>query len=599
MPSRSLFFPIAAIFIASGPLWLAGCQSTPPMSARQDPLASAPPITQGLDASGLSQLLGAEIAGQRGDFAAAARGYYAQSERYDSLALAQRATLAARYAGDPALFERAARRWAELSSQSADATAGAPHRILAEIAGKRGDWDEALRQLLAVDALGENIDLEAFVEDAVDEGAKPNVLLNELDSYIAQHSDRPAPRIAAALLDTREQQFDTAATRLASVEQRWPELPILWLARSQLELERDQPGMALKAAQRGQTLAPDDSRFVLAMAQAHLALDNIDLAEKQFDTLLKRHPNNTALRLSLARLYLQYGHATSARRILLPLVANSTDAPDDAYFLLALIAEQQDDIDSALLYYRQVREGEQFIASRARAAQLLIGHDRLNEARIFLDTQRQRHPASNADLLAIELMLLDQAGQSGVANRLLDQEIAAQAPNNSNLIFTRAMRAMQADDLQAMERDMKILLERNPDDAEVLNAYGYTLTERTDRHEQALELIKRAHELDPQSPAIMDSLGWVYFHLGEFERAEGYLQRAYAAMPDEEVAAHLAELLINLDRPDDARTIVLKALDRFETHPTLDSLLKRHPQLMPFPVNGSGTSTPVFQENAP
>lgn len=109
MPARTLL----ALSLTA---WLAGCQSvsySPSGSAydmaSDDPMAGAPPITRGLDAEGLSTLLIAEMAGQRGDYRRATEGYLAAAERYRSPALVERATLAARFTDDTALIERAAR----------------------------------------------------------------------------------------------------------------------------------------------------------------------------------------------------------------------------------------------------------------------------------------------------------------------------------------------------------------------------------------------------------------------------------------------------------------------------------------------------------
>jgi tetratricopeptide (TPR) repeat protein len=92
-----------------------------------------------------------------------------------------------------------------------------------------------------------------------------------------------------------------------------------------------------------------------------------------------------------------------------------------------------------------------------------------------------------------------------------------------------------------------------------LNAYGYTLADRTDRYREAEKLIRKALRYDPDSPAIIDSMGWVLFKLGRYEEALTELERAYDEMPDHEIAAHIIETLMSMDRREEALEWLAKA----------------------------------------
>ena len=91
-------------------------------------------------------------------------------------------------------------------------------------------------------------------------------------------------------------------------------------------------------------------------------------------------------------------------------------------------------------------------------------------------------------------------------------------------------------------RRARVLAEDNPDDAAILNAYGYLLTDQFDRHEEARDYIERALALNPDSPAIIDSMGWVLYKLGDYGAACDYLERAYRLEQDPEIAAHLVDV---------------------------------------------------------
>src|SRR5699024_4451265 len=126
-----------------------------------------------------------------------------------------------------------------------------------------------------------------------------------------------------------------------------------------------------------------------------------------------------------------------------------------------------------------------------------------------------------------------------------------------------ALMAEQNDDIPQAESDLRLILQHDPLNAAALNALGYILTDRTDRHQEAYGYIKQALQLDPDNPAILDSKGWVLFNLGRAEEALEYLQRSYQAMQDDDVAAHLIEALQALGRDAEAQNIQ-------QQHPTLN-----------------------------
>ena len=101
----------------------------------------------------------------------------------------------------------------------------------------------------------------------------------------------------------------------------------------------------------------------------------------------------------------------------------------------------------------------------------------------------------------------------------------------------------------------------------VLNAYGYTLADRTDRFREAEKLIRKALGYEPDSAAIIDSMGWVLFKIGRFDEALAELERAYEKMSGQEgadeVAAHIVETLVALERRDTAMERLVAAEEQW------------------------------------
>ncbi|MCB1715691.1 MAG: tetratricopeptide repeat protein, partial [Candidatus Competibacteraceae bacterium] len=95
-----------------------------------------------------------------------------------------------------------------------------------------------------------------------------------------------------------------------------------------------------------------------------------------------------------------------------------------------------------------------------------------------------------------------------------------------------------------------------------LNALGYTLADRTDRYQEALALLQRAIELLPEDPAVLDSMGWVNYRLGDTDTSLEYLRQAYELNQDPEIVSHLCEVLWEVGLQDEARSIWQKAFDQ-------------------------------------
>ncbi|MCO7217679.1 MULTISPECIES: tetratricopeptide repeat protein [unclassified Halomonas] len=564
--------------------WLAGCQSfsySPGSASQADPMAGAPPITRGLDADGLSTLLIAEMAGQRGDYRRATEGYLKAAERYHSAALVERATLASRFTDDTALIERAARRWQELAPEAPVAA-----QILGNLAGGRGNWDEALKQRLI--AADDDTDITRFVDTALSSGGDPAALAGTLEQALDEptlpESRQDDLRLALALTDSAQGDNEGAQRRIAALGNNSRDNPQRILAESRIALDAGKYHQARLAAKRGLNLSPGDPRFLLLMARADIRLGNLVSAESSTDTLLETRGDNPLLRVGLAQLYLEEGHHDPARRLLLPLV-DDPQAPSALYLLLGSIAEQEDEVDNALLYYRRVPPGPDFLLSRQRAASMLIEADRLLDARAFLRVERLRHDDAYTGLVITEVQLLDQQGLEPEAEALLNRELA-RSPEDGDLRYFRAMRAWSEGDLDTSEQDLRTLVEQQPDNAVALNALGYTLADAGDPDDldEARRLIQRAYELSPDNPAILDSLGWVAYREGKPEVALPWIERAWREIADQEVAAHLIEVLWDLGQKQRARELLQEAQQRFPERPLIVDLLDRRPEIRPEPT---------------
>jgi tetratricopeptide (TPR) repeat protein len=173
-----------------------------------------------------------------------------------------------------------------------------------------------------------------------------------------------------------------------------------------------------------------------------------------------------------------------------------------------------------------------------------------------------------------EAQILRQANQLQEAFVFLGKALEAQ-PDNPDLLYDYGMLAERIDRVDVMETSMRKVIAARPEYAHAYNALGYSLADRNIRLPEARELIEKAHKLAPRDFAIIDSMGWVLYRLGEYAEAVKYLREAFAGQPDAEVAAHLGEALWVSGNKSEAEKIWRDASEKFPKDEILGKTLKR------------------------
>ncbi len=394
------------------------------------------------------------------------------------------------------------------------------------------------------------------------------------------------------------------AAAIESLSSRWPDDDEVAIAATLLaRLQQDWPraeSLILPVLRR----SPNDVRSIMLWTQLQIDQSVEDPLERLVDAIAD-YPENTELRLQYARLLGAEGDYSGARAqfaILLELEPNNPDMIstaalldfelelydaalakflqlialearlDEAFYYVGRIQAADDRYSEAIEAFASVGPSREFRDAKVRAAQVLIDTAFASDIRQFFDAQRRTYPSSAEQLFLLEAeSLRDWSGESLEA---YDRGLAA-FPQSFSLLYGRAMIHESEGSLWAMEQDLRRILAQDPNHAATLNALGYSLTNRTQRYEEAAVLIERALALSPGDPAIMDSLGWVYYKLGQYVQSESLLREAHAAFPDPEVAAHLGEVLWAQGREVEAKDVWQEGLNRVSDHPIILEAIDR------------------------
>ena len=554
---------------------LSGCQALAPTSPDDSSAAEdvsstpeKPTVYSSFSEDTLYSLLSAELAGQRNRLDIALDNYVTQAINTQDPGVSERAFRIAEYLGADQAALDTSLIWVKNAPDDIEAQRAAAIQL-----ARNGRYDESLVYMEKVlQAKGDtHFDFLALAAIETDADTRAG-LQKSFDSLLAKHPDNGQLIFGKALL---MQQDGDAEGALKLLEKNPPQngevAPILLRARLLQSLNRGDE--ALPLLKKSVSQYPDDKRLGLTYARTLVEQNRMTEAKVQFASLVEQYPEDDELRFSLALVCLEGKSWDEAEGYLQELIERDSHV-DSAHLNLGRIAEERNDPEGALVEYALVGPGSEYLPAQLRQADILISHGRGAEASKKLASARGAQPDYAIQLYLIEAETLAANNQSDRAWNTLQQALK-QYPDDLNLLYSRAMLAEKRNDLGQMERDLRTIIQREPDNAMALNALGYTLSDRTTRYAEAKVLIQQAYDLNPDDPAVLDSLGWVNFRLGNLDEAERLLRQALERFPDQEVAAHLGEVLWANGKQREAKQIWGKFLKENPESPILRKTVLR------------------------
>jgi tetratricopeptide (TPR) repeat protein len=352
-----------------------------------------------------------------------------------------------------------------------------------------------------------------------------------------------------------------------------PDWTQAWLLKARALESQDKNDAALEEMEGAVEQFPDDD--VLRVAYARLLVGRLEneKARKQIAALADSNPANPEMLYTLGVLSTQMSDLEDAERYLRASVQAGGDQPE-IYYEIGRVAELRQDFAEALRWYAQVTEGQRALDAKVRTGFALARLGEIESARELFRALRRDNASLAVRLYLSESDALRESQQMPDAMDLLNLALD-EHPGDHDLLYARALVAERMDRMDLLEQDLRLILAEKPDNAHALNALGYSLADRTNRHEEAFGYIKRALELNPEDAAILDSMGWVLYRLGRNDEALKYLEKAYLMNPDQEIAAHLGEVLwVNGDR-ERAMSIWEDGLQRVKEAPLVRSTMER------------------------
>lgn len=516
----------------------------------------------------LYQLLVAEVAGYRGEYSTALEKYVDMALKTRDAGVAQRAAMLAVYLKRYEEALTTSKIWVEQEPDSIEA-----RRYLSEQLLRIGDMEQAIVHMEAIKNLGGLANFESFAYSAANMDDKGReVLLEAMSRMLAEYPGDEQLMFSKAVLLEQSGQLEEALQLANQLLVSKKDINVIVLKVNALKdlLRTDEALIFLESTL--EELA-DKRRLRLIYARMLFEAERLVDAEKQYEQVHQQAPNDSDILFALALISMEQGKDESAKGYLNQMIRFNRRA-NEAHYYLGSIADKNDKIPQAISEYKMVGPGREYLAAQVRIAALLADQDRLDDARAHLENQRANNPERYNRLVMIEGQLLSERGHEAEFFELLETVIQKQ-PENVELLYFRAMTGQSLGRLDVLEQDLLRVIEIDPGNADAMNALGYTLADQTDRHDEALVLIERALEIKPNEAAFIDSLGWVQYRLENYKDAVTNLRKALSLFDNDEVAAHLGEVLWVSGEQQEARNVWQKALDARPDSDILKRVIKR------------------------
>lgn len=314
---------------------------------------------------------------------------------------------------------------------------------------------------------------------------------------------------------------------------------------------------------------PDDIEILTSLVDVYVQLEDFETASKYLDQVIRNENLPFQTKMHVAQMFIQYLEQRTERNPDAMKHAGSVldtiieQHPEEAqpHFIRGILGIFSDDHERAVTHLVRVTEldpdnKDAWLYAGEAYFQLRKYHDGIELLRRGLE----KHP-DDFDLLFLLGMSYNRLKDYENAIRYLTRTVELK-PEEVNALAMLALTYDSKEEHTISDSLYEIALSIDPDNHLVLNNYSYSLAERAKNLDRALEMSKRAVEQRPENSAYLDTLGWIYFKLGDLDLAKHYVRKAIDVGSDSAVVHdHMGDIYYHLSEYDKALEYWKKALE--------------------------------------
>lgn len=303
----------------------------------------------------------------------------------------------------------------------------------------------------------------------------------------------------------------------------------------------------------------------LGRIQTLLSMGRNDDAFRELTELQQRSEHHPPLDLAIAKFMLRLNKTKQAEEILLQLRTDKETA-SEAYYLLALIAYQDNDNEASINYLSRIpADSEDHAEGVYMQVRILRQEQKIDLALRLLQTSIEDEETRHPLFYALLSSLYQEQGDDVTSLETLESGNTA-FPENDLLLYEQALLLERTGNHAMAMTTMAQVLTLKPDHAEALNFIGYSWADQNINLDKAHEYILRAVEQEPENGYIRDSLGWVLFRLGQLDEARVQLEKALELEPnDPHIYDHLGDVHAAAHDFQKARESYKRAMEMFDS----------------------------------
>ena len=386
----------------------------------------------------------------------------------------------------------------------------------------------------------------------VDALADPLKAYQEAQRLVTDDNKNYGPFILVAILAERIKKPADALALYDKALARQPKAAIAYSRKADIVLAAGRPLDALAVYDAAIKVGLDLAVFHRKMGMILEFLDRNDEALAQYRVARQAAPDDKVARYLLAGMLARMGKTDEAEAELRGLLARFPNEVE-ALCRLAVISINKNDLAAAEKAVAQAQQVDAAaVAPKALLAEIRYRQRRADEAeRLARSVLAERPDAGDVRLLLAHILASRKQLKEAIAEL---KAILAGDPENFGCRYLMAGLYSEMGDTAAAEQELLGILRKNPNHAPSNNDLGYMWADRGTNLAKAEEMIRAALKSDPDSPAYLDSLGWVMYKRGKFEDAVKALQEATRAAPDMDAILwdHLGDAYWRSSRPQEA-----------------------------------------------
>ncbi|WP_029406837.1 tetratricopeptide repeat protein [Thiomicrorhabdus sp. Milos-T2] len=312
---------------------------------------------------------------------------------------------------------------------------------------------------------------------------------------------------------------------------------LIYMLMSKLYLINGEPAKGINALEDYVNKNPQDLLLQERFARLQVQAKHYDEAVSRYKKIIKAEPKAYTSKLSLALIQLESENYDEAEKNLLN-VAEQPGYASVGHYYLGVLYQDSNRFKLAKDAFSKVQSESYYVDAQLHLSEIAFAEDNTEKAYKILEAIPLDDKENKVKVLRAKAIFKSAEAKWDSAIDLYNQLLAIE-PDNLGLLKAQSMLFYKKDNFVDYETNLLKVLKQDSNDIDVLNALGYFYVEQNVKLPQAYNLLQKALKLAPNSYYILDSMGWYYYQLGEYNQALEYLNKAFKVKADDEVLIHL------------------------------------------------------------